>query len=117
MKKCYILTEHDVVDTLTSSDGSVPLSANQGRRLNAEKRPKVRTKTITLSSAGWIHQSITVEVAGITDESILIVSPVPSSHIRYVAAQIYCSSQGVDTLTFTCETVPTEDIGVNILIL
>lgn len=73
--------------------------------------------TATLAANGWSSNTQTVAVTGVTSSSLVIVSPAPSSMSAYQAAGIYCSAQGTNSLTFTCSTVPTAAITVNVLIV
>lgn len=73
--------------------------------------------TLTLESASWSNNSITVSATGVTASNTVIISPAPSSFSDYTDASIYCSAQWSWTLTFTCNTEPTNDITINVVIL
>lgn len=75
------------------------------------------TITVTLASANWSSQSITVSATGVTASNTVIVSPDPASINDYATNSVYCSAQGSGTLTFSCNTEPTVDIDVNVLIM
>lgn len=74
------------------------------------------TTTATLTTSGWSNNTKTVNVSGVTASNTVVVSPAPSSVSDYAAAGIYCSAQASGTLTFTCTTVPSAAITVNVLI-
>lgn len=80
------------------------------------KGPK--TTTVTLTTAGWRKGEQTVTVTGIlADSSAQIVDVCPAnkpSADRWAAAGVWCTSQAANSLTFSCDSVPTEDINVNI---
>lgn len=80
------------------------------------KGPK--TATVTLTAAGWRKGEQTVTVTGIlADSSAQIVDVCPEnkpSADRWAAAGVWCTSQAANSLTFSCDSVPTEDINVNI---
>jgi len=80
------------------------------------KGPK--TATVTLTAAGWRKGEQTVTVTGIlADSSAQIVDVCPAnkpSADRWAAAGVWCTSQAANSLTFSCDSVPTEDINVNI---
>lgn len=80
------------------------------------KGPK--TATVTLTAAGWRKGEQTVTVNGIlADSSAQIVDVCPAnkpSADRWAAAGVWCTSQAANSLTFSCDSVPTEDINVNI---
>lgn len=73
--------------------------------------------TATLTVAGWSGTTQTVSVTGVTANSILTVTYAPDSHDAWLDAGVYCSAQGAGTLTFTCDTVPTQALTANIVIL
>ena len=80
------------------------------------KGPK--TATVTLTAAGWRKGEQTVTVTGIlADSSAQIVDVCPAnkpSADRWAAAGVWCTSQAANSLIFSCDSVPTEDINVNI---
>ena len=55
-------------------------------------------------------------MTGVTASNVVFVSPAPASAADYAAAGITCTAQGSGTLTFTCTTVPSNAITVNIVI-
>lgn len=60
-----------------------------------------------------------VSVTGIlADESKQMIQPIPktTSQSAYYAAGIMCTGQATNSLTFTCQTVPTEDLEVYVVI-
>ena len=75
------------------------------------------TTTCTLTSAWWSSNSQTVSVTGVTASNTVIVSPAPSDIADYADCGVYCSAQGSWTLTFGCDTAPSGDIVVNVLIM
>ena len=78
---------------------------------------KKSTISVTLTAIGWSSNSQTVSATGVTASNTVIVSPAPSSIADYTAWWVYCSAQGTDSLTFTCDTDPSNDITVNVVIL
>lgn len=75
------------------------------------------TATVTLTASGWLNNSQTVTVSGVTASNHVIISPATASYSDYVAAGIICTAQASNSLTFTCSTVPTAVITVNVMIL
>lgn len=75
------------------------------------------TITVTLTSAWWSSKSQTVSATGVTASNTVIVSPSPDDIADYADCGVYCSAQGSGTLTFGCDTVPSGDIVVNVLIM
>ena len=78
---------------------------------------KKSTISVTLTSAWWSSSTQTVTATGVTASNTVIVSPAPSSIADYTAWWVYCSAQGTNSLTFTCDTEPSNDITVNVVIL
>ena len=73
--------------------------------------------TVTLSGT-WTNNQKTVSIptaVGITANSLVIVSPAPSSFTEYGDSGIYCSAQAADSLTFTCSSPPSGNIIVNVV--
>lgn len=91
---------------MMSADGTIPTA----------RLTKVNT-AITLTSAGWSSNTQTVNVTGMTATGIVFPSPDPADQADYTSAGILCTAQAAGTLTFTCDTVPSNDIDVNIVML
>ena len=75
------------------------------------------TITVTLTSAWWSSNSQTVSATGVTASNTVIVSPAPSDIRDYADCGVYGYWQWSWTLTFKCDTVPSGDIVVNVLIM
>lgn len=75
------------------------------------------TTTCTLTSAWWSSNSQTVSATWVTASNTVIVSPAPDDIADYADCGVYCSAQGSGTLTFGCDTAPSGDIVVNVLIM
>lgn len=74
--------------------------------------------TATIGTVAWgAGKTATVNVDGVETNSLVFVAPAPSSYTAYTNAGIYCSTQGDGTLTFTCTTLPTNSITVNVVIM
>ena len=74
-------------------------------------------KTITLTASAWSSNTQTVSVAGVKATNTVLVTPAPASVKDWDAAYVICTAQGANSLTFTCDTVPENDISVNVVIL
>ena len=75
-------------------------------------------RTVTLPASGWASNTQTVTVQGVVaDETAQLIQPMPAiaSQAAYMAAGIYCSGQAANSLTFTCQTAPTENITVYVV--
>ena len=76
-------------------------------------------QTIILTSSAWSSNSQTVTVSGVTaDELDQLITPTPAiaSQSAYYEARIMCTNQGTNSLTFTCQTVPTSNLTVYVVI-
>ena len=76
---------------------------------------------ITLTASAWDSgaNTQTVAVSGVSaDENaqLIIPTPVISSQTAYYESGILCTGQAVDSLTFTCKTIPMEDLTVYVVI-
>ena len=82
-------------------------------------RPKA--VKVTLTAAGWNSsaktQSVTVNGV-LADETKQLIMPMPAvaSQNAYAAAGIACTAQAANSLTFKCQTVPTENITVYVVV-
>lgn len=91
---------------MMSADGTIPTA----------RLTKVNT-TITLAAADWSSNTQTVSVTGMTATGVVFISPDPSDQSDYTSAGILCTAQAAGTLTFTCNTVPSGDLSVNVVCL
>ena len=94
---------------LMSADGTIP----KERLVNVISTPSTMPE---LTVDGWSDNTQTVTVTGVTATNTVFVSPAPASASDYASAGIICTAQSADSLTFTCTTVPTNAITVNVVI-
>lgn len=73
--------------------------------------------SITLAAADWSSNTQTVTATWATASNIIIVSPDTSNMDDYASNKVYCSAQASNSLTFSCDTEPENDIIVNVLIM
>ena len=97
----------------TNQSGNTTIDVDAG----GGSAPVVPATMPTLAVADWSSNTQTVNVTGVTASNIVFVSPAPASAADYAAAGIVCTAQGSGTLTFTCTTVPSNAITVNVVIL
>ena len=89
---------------------------HRAQQLRCPRPPLFRT--ITLTASAWSNNAQTVTISGVlADETAQLIQPMPAiaSQEAYMAAGIYCSGQAANSLTFTCQTVPTADLTVYIV--
>lgn len=72
--------------------------------------------TVTLDTSGWSNKTQTVTVSGVTASNTVIISPNADSQAEYIDCTVVCTTQSSNSLTFTCETVPSVSLKVNIAI-
>lgn len=77
-----------------------------------------KTAVITLLMSDFVGRNTkTVSVNGVTSNSIVVISPEPTSIKAYSEAGCYCIAQSEDELTFSVEKTPSSNLKVNILIM
>ena len=114
----------------TNVAGSLTITGNEtlngyccaGQFYEAYSSPSAPTGTITgsvaiLTTSGWSNNTQTATVQGVTSSNIIIASPAPASLNAYTEAQIQCTAQATNSLTFSCGTVPSASISVNVVII
>ena len=74
-------------------------------------------QTISLPVSSWSGNSQTVTCNGVTTGNTVIVSSAPSSQNAYGKANVRCTAQASNSLTFACDRTPETDLTVNIVIL
>lgn len=100
-----------------TSDMDKPISNDTQIELD-KKANKSTSVTVTLAAASWSGNTQTVSVTGVTAANNVVVSPSGrDSTEAWADGEVLCTSQGSNTLTFTCTTVPTADITVSVVIL
>lgn len=116
-----------------STDGGIDVNFN-GTRLQGVDNPvsnsdaanksyvdsKAPTSVpVTLTTSGWSSNIQTVTVSGVSaTETAQLITPTPAiaSQSAYYEAGIMCTNQGTNSLTFTCQTVPTSNLTVYVVI-
>ena len=100
----------------TVPSGTVP-TALSNIEIDSNYYSIYKAVTATLISTNWSSNTQTVTVNGVTSANNVIVAPAPASISDYASSGIYCSAQGANSLTFTCDTAPVNNITVNVLIV
>lgn len=91
--------------------------AAQNAQLTADSKVAKITGAVVLAAGKWVDNRQVVSYDGVTKDNAVITSPAASSRAIYAEAQVYCSAQDSNSLTFICQYVPKEDITVNVLVL
>lgn len=103
--------------TLPIARGGTGATTATAARSALGAQAAVEKKTGSLTVAGWSSKKQTISVAGVTASNCVIVAPAPASQEAYVAAGVKCTTQASGKLTFTCQSVPTAALTVNVAIL
>lgn len=101
------------MDALNSGITAVILTALQN------KQEPIKSAAVTLTANGWQNNTQTVTVSGVlADETKQLIQPVPSAASReaYLEANVMATAQAANSLTFTCDTVPSGNLTVYIII-
>lgn len=104
----------------TNLIGTIPTAKITNGAITKEKLASGATYTaltVSLPATGWSNNTRTVNVSGVTISNLVLVSPAPASFTAYGENGIYCSAQGSGTLTFTCTSVPSSALTINVVIL
>lgn len=91
---------------MMSADGTIP----HARLTNA-----IQSTTVTIATADWSSNTVSVTVSGLTATSVVWVAPDNASQSTYTTAGVYANSQSADTLVFNCVTTPTSALTINIV--
>ena len=102
------------VDSAMSDVSTNPVQNKVIKQYIDEKGDNAIT-VVTLSAADWVDNMQTVEVAGVEADSNIFVTP-SGDPTLYAEAGVYCFGQADGVLTFVCDTTPTEDVLVNVII-
>lgn len=100
----------------TGKQVSVPMQSSNDEIL-AFKSELPKNTSATLTVNGWSSNTQTVTVSGVDSTNTIIVTYAPASRAAWLAADVYCSAQGTNSLTFTCSTTPSTALTANIIIM
>lgn len=76
-------------------------------------------QSATLTASGWSSNSQTLTVSGVlADETAQLIQPIPTilNQAAWDEYGITCTGQGTNSLTFTCEDTPTQNIQFYVVI-
>lgn len=96
-----------------------PVSGSDGANKAYVDSKSPTSVTITLTTSGWSSNTQTVTVSGVSaTETAQLITPTPAiaSQSAYYEAGIMCTKQAANSLTFTCQTVPTSNLTVYVVI-
>lgn len=78
-----------------------------------------KSAVITLPAASWADNAQTVNVAAVSADNTVFVSPAPNAenYAAYTENAVRCSAQAAGSLTFVCESAPSVDVTVNVTVI
>lgn len=95
------------------------IGAAEAEHTHDEYAAKPVAMTIALPLSGWTEYTYTctqtVAVSGMRSSKYAIVGPAPQEWQIYTAANVRCSMQGYNSLTFSADKLPIGDVSVNVL--
>ena len=119
-KSVYDTNGNGVVDKADDADKLGGKAASEYQPAGTYAAP-AEAKIVSLAIANWTGEAApftqTITVEGMTAASNIIVAPAPTSLDAYGSAQVRCTEQGANSLTFSCDSAPESDLTVNILIV
>ena len=104
-------------DKLTGIEGQFVGFDSSGAAVSVSA-PTPVYRTITLTASAWSNNAQTVTVSGVSaTETAQLIQPMPAmaSQSAYYGAEVLCTAQAENSLTFTCQTVPTADLTVYVV--
>ena len=110
------IPEARLADTTNATAGQALVLDSQGNAVWSDVSSSPTTAP-ALIAANWSNNQQTVNVTGVTETNAIIVAPIPTDAQDYASAGILCIGQGAGTLTFSCVSVPANDLQVNVLII
>ena len=108
-------------DTLGGHPASYFATAQSVTDLDNSKADNSVGVSVLLATNNWTAYGSkfrqTVAASGVTTSNNIVVGPATSNIDAYAESNVYAVSQGVNTVTFECATVPSEALYANVVIL
>lgn len=107
--------EGGVSDLITPSKTTLVSAINSVQEQITEMKENI--KHPILRKTQWDEENKqTVYVPGVREENAVFLTPAPADSLIYATSGIMCIEQTVDYLTFTCVTVPEDNVHLNVFI-
>lgn len=103
----------DAIEKIAKDAGTAAKNA----QATADKKVAKSNGIAALPLSGWVENTQTVEVDGVTADNTIVVGADPANYTEYADANVRCTEQGEGTLTFVCDDVPEIDLNANVMIL
>lgn len=93
-----------------------PTANNQAAPKSYVDSLAATSTTITLAASGWSSNVQTVTVSGVkaTGQNVRLSPVTKADADAWASAGCWCTAQAENALTFTCDTVPAQDIQLNV---
>ena len=112
----FKIVRSDGVLTVINANGKIPASLLTNAATSPATMPTLAVADWSLDS-GTNKYTQSVSVTGVTGTNTVFVSPAPSSAADYASSSVLCISQTTDSLTFQADSVPSNAITVNVVII
>lgn len=106
--------EGGVSDLITPSKTTLVSAINSVQEQITEMKENI--KHPILRKTLWEEGRQTVYVPGVREDNAVFLTPAPADSPLYATNGIMCIEQTVDYLTFTCTTVPEDNIHLNVFL-
>ncbi len=107
----------DTVDAGSLANGKTAHDRNGALITGAMVVNEIISTSVTIAVADWSSKTATKTVAGVTATNVVVIGGDPSTRDIFNAAGIYAYSQATDSITFKCDTTPTDDVLVNVMVI
>lgn len=93
-----------------------PTSDNQAANKAYVDSKLPKPASVTLTASSWSSNTQTVTVSGVkaTGQNVRLSPVTKADADAWAAAGCWCTAQAENALTFTCDTVPAQDIQLNV---
>lgn len=110
-------TAYDASGTANTAVSTHNSATDAHSSLFSARQKKAKKTVVTLSPGSWNNKSIMASVDGATASNIIIVAPDPSYQSVYLTSNIRATAQGTNSVTFSCDTTPTDNVLVNVVVM
>lgn len=101
---------------LISGAGGTTVSSDESGNVTISSLKKY-SLSVVLPVENWSNNSQSVSATGVDGTNTVFITAAQSSKDEYRNCQIQCTTQASNSLTFSCTTVPSSDIVINVTAL
>lgn len=109
----------EYVDAVETVANAAAQTANNAQE-TADSKCGRKSYTVVLRVSGWSGKLQVVSASGVLEDKNacdVFASPIESDREKYSEFGVRCTDQGNNTLTFTCDNIPDENLEVAVVIL